>query len=108
MEEKSWALIACRFRKFIHNPSMIHLRVVCLLASICTTFAVSNVTVVRTPDGGIQPQAAVDAEGTAHLIYYKGDERAGDVFYVRQKVGDKNFSMPIKVNSRPGSAMAAG
>src|SRR5262249_43885903 len=44
-----------------------------------------GVELLRTPDGGIQPQAVVDAKGTLHLIYFKGDKaEAGDLFYVRR------------------------
>ena len=67
-----------------------------------------RVTLLRTPDGGIQPQAAVDAEGTVHLIYYKGDSGAGDIFYVRRPATASEFSKPIQVNSQRGSAIAAG
>jgi len=67
-----------------------------------------SVKLVRTPDGGIQPQAVVDNRGTIHLIYYKGDAANGDIFYVRQEPGEEAFSRRIQVNSRPGSAMAIG
>src|SRR5437773_2137483 len=67
-----------------------------------------RVTFVRTPDGGIQPQAAVDSKGVVHLIYYKGESGGGDIFYVRQQPGQETFSKPIQVNSQPKSAMAAG
>lgn len=66
------------------------------------------VKLVRTPDGGIQPQAAVDREGVVHLIYFKGDAARGDIFYVRQEPGQEQFSKPIPVNSQRGSAMAMG
>src|SRR5262245_53300801 len=63
----------------------------------------------RTPDGGIQPQAVVDARGTLHLIYFKGDKaEAGDLFYVRRDTGKERFSDPIRVNSQPASAIAFG
>ncbi len=68
----------------------------------------ARVALLRTPDGGIQPQAAVDDQGTLHLIYYKGDAGGGDVFYVRRPLKGENFSAPIRVNSQPGSAIAAG
>jgi hypothetical protein len=68
----------------------------------------SEVTIMRTPNGGIQPQVAVDSAGTVHLIYYKGKDGGGDVFYVRQKPGEKEFSKPVQVNSRASSAIAAG
>jgi hypothetical protein len=67
-----------------------------------------RVTAMRAPHGGIQPQAAVDSRGVVHVIYYKGDAGGGDVFYVRQQPDDANFSKPIRVNSQPGSAIAAG
>src|SRR5207248_10265420 len=67
-----------------------------------------KVTLLRVPNGGIQPQAAVDARGTLHLIYFKGKAGAGDLFYVGRRAGEKRFSDPVRVNSRPGSAIATG
>jgi hypothetical protein len=67
-----------------------------------------RVTVLETPDGGIQPQAVVDARGTLHLIYFKGEEGAGDLFYVRREAGKERFSEALRVNSQPGSAVAIG
>jgi hypothetical protein len=69
--------------------------------------ASDKVRLLRVPDGGIQPQAAADGRGTVHLIYFKGDPAAGDVFYVRSDDGTK-FSRPLRVNRRPGSAVAVG
>ncbi len=68
----------------------------------------TSVEVIRTPDGGIQPQVAVDREGVVHLVYFKGEETAGDVYYVRKAPRDTEFSKPLRVNSVPGSAVAAG
>jgi len=67
-----------------------------------------RVKLIRAPDSGIQPQAAVDSHGVVHLIFYKGESGAGDIFYARQEPGRETFSKPIPVNSRPRSAMAAG
>src|SRR5215510_11408771 len=66
------------------------------------------VHLIRTPDGGIQPQALVDGRGTVHLVYLKGDPAGCDVFYVRRPAGRLDFSPAIKVNSEPGSAVAIG
>ena len=68
----------------------------------------SRVALVRTPDGGIQPQAAVDSQGVVHLIYYQGDAGGGDIFYARQQPGETSFSKSMPLNSQPGSAIAAG
>ncbi len=68
----------------------------------------AKVNLVRTPDGGIQPQAVVDGKGVLHLIYLKGDPEAGDIFYVRREPGELDFSKPLRVNSQPGSAIAVG
>jgi hypothetical protein len=66
------------------------------------------VTVLRTPDGGIQPQAAIDAEGAIHLIFFKGEPAGGDLFYSRLARGRSEFSAPVRVNSLPGTAVATG
>jgi hypothetical protein len=68
----------------------------------------ARVAIVRTPDGGIQPQAAVDNRGVVHLIYFKGQADGGDVFYVHRRLGEMEFSNPIKVNSQSGSVTAMG
>jgi hypothetical protein len=66
-----------------------------------------DVVIQRVPDGGIQPQAAVDTQGTVHVVYFKGEPLGGDLYYVHSKDGLK-FSSPIRVNSKPGSAVARG
>ena len=68
----------------------------------------NRVEIVATPNGGIQPQAIVDSAGTIHLLYFKGEPRGGDLFYVRRKAGDAAFSAPLRVNSDAGTAIAAG
>jgi hypothetical protein len=67
-----------------------------------------RVTLLRAPDGGIQPQAVVDRSGVTHLLYLRGAPDAGDLFYVRQRPGEPRFSSPLRVNSVPGSAVAIG
>jgi hypothetical protein len=69
---------------------------------------VPKVTAIHCPDGGIQPQAAVDSTGKVHLVYLKGDEKACDVLYVTSADGGKTWSKPIPAASQPGSAMAVG
>jgi hypothetical protein len=66
------------------------------------------ITVLRVPDSGIQPQALAAPDGTLHLLYFKGDARAGDLFYITRAGGAAAFSQPIRVNSQPGSAIAIG
>jgi len=67
-----------------------------------------EVTLMRTPGGGIQPQVAVDRKGVLHLIYFSGDPSAGDIYYVRKAAGAPGFSNPLRVNSVPASAIAVG
>src|SRR5450432_3240171 len=81
---------------------------VCLMLMTFNVQAGENVTLLKTPHGGIQPQAVADANGTLHLIYFKGEPRAGDLFYVKRTPGQEQFSEPMRVNSVPGSAIAVG
>jgi len=79
----------------------------CLCANVLFA-AGPKVTFEKTPYGGIQPQAMIDRAGTVHLLYYKGQPREGDLFYVAREKGQKNFSAPLKVNNIKGSACCIG
>lgn len=68
----------------------------------------TGVRILRVPHAGIQPQTAVDDRGALHVLYYAGDAHAGDIFYVRSTDRGASFSSPVRVNSEPGSAIAAG
>lgn len=80
--------------------------IACLALDMSLHAESDKVKLVRVPDGGIQPQAVVDAKGVVHLVYFKGEAKADDLFYVRQ--GLEGFSKPIQVNSKPGSGIAVG
>jgi hypothetical protein len=67
-----------------------------------------SVRLLRTPNGGLQPQAVVDSKGVLHLIYLYGDPGAADIGYTRKGPGDREFSTPIRVNHRADSAVALG
>ncbi len=60
------------------------------------------------PDGGVQPEARVDARGGVHLIYLGGAPGTSDVFYIHRAPGQHDFSKPLRVNSIAGSAIALG
>jgi hypothetical protein len=66
-----------------------------------------DVRLVRVPEGGIQPEVAVDSSGGVHLIFFKGNPGAGDLFYAYSRNGI-DFSSPIRVNSIPDTAIATG
>jgi hypothetical protein len=95
---------------FSRKVTVTALAMFCLWATHSPARAVSApVTLLRTPNGGIQPQAVVDDKGVLHLIYYHGDPSHGDVFYVRKPLGaDAAFSAPLRVNQKSGSAIAIG
>src|SRR5262245_40822652 len=67
-----------------------------------------RVTLLKTPHEGIQPQALTDDKGVVHLLFFKGDPKAGDLFYARRDAGAREFGRPIRVNSQAGSAIAVG
>ena len=70
--------------------------------------ATGKVNLLRTPNGGLQPQAALDERGMLHLVYFTGEPQGGDIYYVRRDSGKTEFSSPMRVNSEPGSAVAIG
>jgi hypothetical protein len=69
---------------------------------------VGQVSVRRVPNGGIQPQVLVDDRGILHMLYFAGEARAGDLFYIRSTDAGATFSAPTRVNSHQSSAIATG
>lgn len=81
-----------------------------LAAAVTTTSTASgpDVRTLRLPDGGYQPQLAVGQDGTAHVVFLKGDSSHADAFYARVDKTGRSWSKPLRVNSQPGSAIGAG
>jgi hypothetical protein len=75
---------------------------------LTTSAPAADITLTRLPDGGLQPQAALGADGTTHLVYFQGEPKAGDLFYARRPPGATEFQPAIRVNSQPGAAIAIG
>jgi hypothetical protein len=67
-----------------------------------------KVKLLRTPNGGLQPQAALDERGILHLVYFTGEPQGGDLYYVRRDAGKAEFTSPMRINSEPSSAVAVG
>jgi hypothetical protein len=91
----------------MNMPLSLSRPVAIFLATIAINATGSSVKVLRAPEGGIQPQAAVDDKGTPHLIYFKGDPKKGELYYTRIGEDDK-FSAPIAVTSAETGPMAIG
>jgi hypothetical protein len=77
-----------------------------LILSALACGATPQVTLERTPTGGIQPQVVLDEKGAVHLLYYAGDPKAGNLYYARPR--DGKWETPLRVNSREGNAIAVG
>ena len=78
------------------------------LAAFGATDRPAAVSVRRVPNGGIQPQIAVETNGTVHVIYFSGDPKSGNLSYVRSTDLGEVFSRPLRVNSQEGSVIAMG
>lgn len=66
------------------------------------------VSLLRLPEGGRLPRAVVDDGGTAHVVYFQGEPRAGDLLYVSRAPGAAVWSEPRYVNSEPGTVVGIG
>jgi hypothetical protein len=91
-----------------HKSLLLALGVVAAFAAFPQSEPVPEVVLARLPNGGIQPQAMVDPGGILHLLYYAGDPKNGDLFYVKSPDYGSTWSTPLRVNSTPGSALAIG
>src|SRR5438132_12816623 len=81
---------------------------VAVFAASATSPRGYDISIVRVPHGGIQPEAVVDSRGALHLLYFAGDPKGGDLFYVKSPDYGVTWSTPLRVNSDPGSAIAMG
>ena len=54
------------------------------------------------------PHAAVDRDGTTHLMYFRGAMTGGDLLYVSRANGAPGWTTPIRINSEPRSAIGMG
>ncbi len=62
---------------------------------IPSPLAVSDpVAALHTPQGGLQPESAVDKSGVLHVVYLVGDAAAADVYYVRKAPGQQTSPHP--------------
>jgi hypothetical protein len=68
----------------------------------------ARVAIVRTPESGLQPRAAVDASGVVHLVYFVGDPMHGELRYVRSSDAAKTFSAPLAIDPGAKNAIATG
>jgi hypothetical protein len=78
------------------------------LAAEKKTASQERVRIGRVPEGGLQPQVAMDGAGVLHMVYFTGDPHQGDLFYVKSADGGTTFSRAVPVNSQAGSAIAVG
>jgi hypothetical protein len=59
--------------------------------------------VMRVPDGGKDPQVAVAADGTVHLVFWKGDDKGGDLFHASRAADAAEFGKAVRVNADAGT-----
>ena len=69
---------------------------------------IGRITFWHLPDGAIQPQAVTDDAGAVHILYFQGDSKAGNLFYLHLSPGQTRPSEPMRVNSEVNSAGAIG
>ena len=67
----------------------------------------ASVRVEAVPEGGLQPEVAVGADGMVHLVYLRGEAGSADVRYTWRRAGQPWAEARV-VNSRSGSAVAMG
>lgn len=71
--------------------------------------AAPKVTMVRVPEGGLQPSVVVDSHGTVHLVSLVGqDLNACDIQYRTRGKGDAEFGPAVRVNSQEHAATGMG
>ena len=68
----------------------------------------TDVKLERVPENGVQPQVAVQTDGTVHLVYLTGQPGGADIRYTRRAAAASEWAKPVTVNSIPKTAVAVG
>src|SRR5262249_21717068 len=82
-----------------------------VLLLITSAYAANPPTVElrRVPDHGLEPSAAVGSNGAIHLVYFTGEAKHGDLWYVRTDDAEHtHFTKPMRVNTDANSAIIMG
>jgi len=79
--------------------------VIAMGLSLATQAQLPQVTVLPTPDRGVQPRLLNDEAGNIHLLYFKKklrspSAREGDLFYRQYRTETGSWSPPVKVSSQ--------
>lgn len=99
-----------KFRVYLTRifPAVLLVVLVASLSEQTSHGSNGRVKLLRVPNNGLQPQAAMDERGALHLIYFTGEPGGGDIYYVRRDAGSAEFTSSLRVNSESGSAIATG
>ena len=79
-----------------------------LLLFACLRVAATEVKLERVPENGLQPQVAMQADGTVHLVYLMEQPNGADIRYTRRAAVAKSWQPPVTVNTLPQSAVVTG
>ncbi|HEX2748242.1 MAG TPA: sialidase family protein [Verrucomicrobiales bacterium] len=82
--------------------------VIVLLGACASSSIATGVKLESVPEGGVQPQVAVQPGGAVHLVYLKEQAGGADIRYTRRAAGSTQWDPPVTVNSVAGSAVATG
>ena len=92
----------------VRSPFHVMKTLCALILFSCLPAAAAEVTVERVPEDGLQPQVAVQIDGTVHLVYLTGQPEGADIRYTFRSAAAAAWAAPVTVNRIPQSAMATG
>jgi hypothetical protein len=70
--------------------------------------AAAEIEVLRLPEPAIKPRAEMGADGTLHVVVYRGALKQGNLFYLRRPPGEHAFSKPVPITRGRGTANGRG
>ncbi len=68
----------------------------------------ASVIVHRLPAGSLQPTVALDASGQAHVLFFSGEQRGGNLFYCKLGPDGSPQGKPVRVNTAEGTVRGGG
>lgn len=87
------------------NLMLLAILLVCGLALVPSLASAAEVSIMATPDDGLQPRLVTDAGGGIHLLYFKKRlnrpaAREGSLYYRQYDAEAGRFGAPVRVSSQ--------
>ena len=95
-------------RRPFHRYTLLLAGILAFVPASTATSPGASVMTLQAPKDARLPRAVIDAAGTVHLIFVRGEMKNGNLLYARHEPGESAWSTPEPINSQPETVTGVG